>query len=174
MFAVRTAVAAAVVVAASALGATPAFAATTPTPAQATCDRAPWQAAVQGSPNLKPGQTSGVYLWHTSTGFHLAVTHANTDKAVYRGILVASAPMRYTPVRLEGRDTVALSANRRVLTFTFYNYGHIDGVSFHTDCASTLTVSHLTRGATALPATHVFLGAHRVHPARVPFTVHRS
>ena len=74
------------------------------------------------------------------------MTHANSDRQVYRGMLTSSAPMHIDPVRLEGRDSVALSANHRVLTFAFYNFGHIDGVNFHTYCASTLTVSHLTRG----------------------------
>lgn len=147
--------------------------ATTPTPTQAACDKTPWEAKVQGTPHVVAGDPGGVYLWHNTLGFHLAVTHASTDRQVYRGTVTASAAMRIDPVRLEGRDTLALSANHRILTFTFYNYGHIDGVNFHTDCASTLTVSHLTRGTTALGPSHVYLGAHRLHPAHVPFTVHR-
>jgi len=152
--------------------AAPALAAT-PAPTPATCDKTPWEAKVQGTPHVVSGDPAGVYLWHNSTGFHLAVTHASSDRQVYRGVLTASAPMKIDPVRLEGRDTVALSANHRVLTFAFYNFGHIDGVNFHTYCASTLAVSHLTRGTSNIGPSHVYLGGHELHPSAVPFIVHR-
>ena len=166
-----TLAATAVLTAATALAA-PALAAT-PTPTQAACDKTPWEVKVQGTPHLVAGDPAGVYLWHNSTGFHLGVTHASSDRQVYRGTITASAPMGMNPVRLEGRDTVALSANHRVLSFTFYNFGHLDGVNFHTYCASTLTVSHLMRGTSNLGPAHVYLGAHKAHPSAVPFIVHR-
>jgi len=56
------------------------------------------------------------------------------------GAMHADAPMRLRPVRLEGRDAVTLSADRRTLYFRFYDYGHIDGVDFVTGCATRLLV----------------------------------
>lgn len=166
------------------IGLSPAASAATPattpssTPAPsakaAACDRAPWEAKVQGRPNAyHPGAASGDYLWHNRTGFHLRVTHHRTDRAVYSGRIVSSAPMRLDPVKLEGKDTVAISANHRIIYFRFDNHGRTDGINFHTDCARALTVSWLHRSGHRLPKDHVFLGAKAAHPAHIPFTVHR-
>jgi hypothetical protein len=146
----------------------------TPSPKAAACDKTPWEAQVQGRPDAyHAGAASGDYLWHNSTGFRLRVTHHSSDRTAYTGKIVSSAPMRLDPVKLEGRDTVALSANREVLTFRFYNFGHTDGINFHTDCASALRVGWLHRSGHRVATDHVFLGAKSAHPAHIPFTVHR-
>ncbi|MEO7286969.1 MAG: hypothetical protein ABI140_08625, partial [Jatrophihabitantaceae bacterium] len=144
-------------------------------PAAAACDRGPWADRVQGAPvGFTGGSRGGDYLWHDSTGFHLRVTHKSDDRQVYTGVLTASAPMRIDPVRLEAGDVARLSADHRSLIFAFANHGHIDGVNFHTDCALSLTVSHLNVGRSALTPDRVYLGITRAHPARIPFTVHRE
>lgn len=164
---------------APAASASPASASTTPAspPPSATaaaCDKTPWEAKVQGRPSAyHAGAASGDYLWHNSTGFHLRVTHHSTDRTAYTGKIVSSAPMRLDPVKLEGRDTVALSADRKVLSFRFYNFGRTDGVNFHTDCAQSLQVGWLHRAGHRVALDHVFLGATSAHPAHIPFTVHR-
>ena len=135
----------AVAVSAAALSATgfgvlaaPAGAATaTPSAAAAACDRAPWEAKVQGAPKgFGAGSAGGDYLWHDTHGFHLRVTHGrNHDQRVYSGTINSSAPMRVERVKLEKGDSVKLAANRRSLVFVFANHGYIDGINFHTDCA---------------------------------------
>jgi hypothetical protein len=145
-----------------------------PSAAAAACDRGPWADRVQGAPH---GFTSGVrggdYLWHDTTGFHLRVTHRTNDRAVLSGVITSPTAMRIDPVRLEHGDVAKLSANHRSLVFVFANYGHIDGVNFHTDCAASITVSHLNIGSAKLPTDRVYLGATKAHPAHIPFTVHR-
>lgn len=140
-----------------------------------SCDRTPWEAKVQGAPaGFGAGSRSGDYLWHDTHGFHLRVTHGtNHDRRVYTGLIHSSAALRMERVRLEGSDRATLSRDRRTITFVFANYGYVDGVNFHTDCASALSVSRLNVGNRALPPTQVYLGARRAHPAHVPFTVHR-
>jgi hypothetical protein len=147
---------------------------TTPTAAAKACDRTPWEARVQGTPkHVEAGARGGDYLWHSKTGFHLRVTHITKDRVVYSGTIHSSAPMRMEKVKLEKGDVATLSTDRRTIEFAFANHGYIDGINFHTDCAATLTVSHLNRGNKALAKSHVYLGAHKVHPHHVPFTVHR-
>ena len=173
----------AVAVSAAALSATgfgvlaaPAGAATaTPSAAAAACDRAPWEAKVQGAPKgFGAGSASGDYLWHDTHGFHLRVTHGrNHDQRVYSGTINSSAPMRVERVKLEKGDSVKVAANRRSLVFVFANHGYIDGINFHTDCAKALTVSRLHVGNRNLTRTQVYLGQAKAHPAKVPFTVHR-
>ena len=152
--------------------------AATASPAPATsataCDRAPWQPVVQGAPpNFSAGDRGGDYLWHDLTGFHLRVTHRNDSRQVYSGVVTASAPMRIDPVRLERGDVLRLSPDRRSFVFAFADYGKVDGVNFHTDCAATLAVSRLHVGTAPLPANRVYLGRYEAHPTAVPFTLHR-
>jgi hypothetical protein len=160
--------------------ATPANAAptTASAPAAATsaaaCDRAPWQAVVQGAPaNFSAGDRGGDYLWHDLAGFHLRVTHRNDGRQVYSGLITSSAPMRIDPVRLERGDVLRLSPDRRSIVFAFADYGKVDGVNFHTDCAAALAVSRLHVGRAVLPANRVYLGHREAHPAAVPFLLHR-
>lgn len=137
------------------------------------CDRAPWEAPVQGDPAFKAGDKGGDYLWHDSAGFHLRVTHARHSRVLYTGEITASAPMRLERVKLEKGDYVRLSASHRTIVFGFANHGYVDGINFHTDCASRLLLSHLNRGSAHLPASEVYLGEHKVHPRHIPFVVHR-
>ena len=140
----------------------------------ADCDRAPWSPRVQGRPkSFSGGDRGGDYLWHDLDGFHLRVTHKANERVVYTGVIHSSAPMTMDRVRLEKGDAVALSADRRTIVFAFANHGHVDGVNFHTACAGRLTVSRLHAGSHRLPADRVYLGAFGVHPAHVPFTLHR-
>ncbi|MGI8667778.1 MAG: hypothetical protein ACR2N4_17415 [Jatrophihabitans sp.] len=146
-----------------------------PAAAAAACDRAPWADRVQGAPlGFAAGDRGGDYLWHDSTGFHLRVTHRDDNRQLYTGVITSTAPMRMDPVKLERGDVAKLSADHRSLVFAFADYGYIDGVNFHTDCASSITVSHLNVGNTALSADRVYLGLSKAHPAQIPFTVHRS
>jgi hypothetical protein len=139
-----------------------------------TCDRAPWELRVQGRPHhLDGGDRGGVYVWHDTNGFHLRVTHRTTERVVFSGVVTSSAPMRMEPVKLEYGDVAHLSPDHRDIAFAFSNHGHIDGIDFHTDCARTLTVSHLYADVRRLSANRVYLGATKVNPAHVPFVVHR-
>lgn len=143
------------------------------TAAARTCDAGAWGSRVQGAPRFDAGDAGGDYLWHDATGFHLRVTHAKDDRRVYTGVISSPTPMRVDPVRLERGDVLTLSANRRTLYFAFANYGGVDGANFHTDCANYLTVSRLNVGNQALPTKQAYLGAHKVHPQRIPFTIGR-
>jgi hypothetical protein len=162
------------------LFASPALAATTttsditaPNTAAVSCDRGPWQSVVQGTPRFKAGDADGDYLWHDSTGFHLRVTHPGHQRVVFSGEITSSAAMSITPYRLEKGDVVRMSADHRTMVFVLSDYGYVDGVNFHTDCAAAVTVSHLNQGNKVLPTANVYLGAHKAHPSQIPFRVHR-
>lgn len=141
-----------------------------------TCDVKPWETSVNGRPaNFNDHRKGGDYLWHDRAGFHLRVTHKRSDKRVYSGAITASTKIvSLRRVKFERRDKVWLSADHKTLYFRFVNHGWIDGINFRTACATTLTVSSLKVGTTALPASRVYLGRHHTHPASVPFTVSRT
>jgi len=160
------------------LSGSPAIAATassaSPTSSTApTCARAPWQSIAKGTPRLTSGDATGDYLFHDSTGFHLRVTHPGHRREVFSGEITSSTAMSISRYKLEKGDVLRLSANHRTLVFVLSNYGYLDGVDIHTNCAATLTVSHLNLGNKALPTNDVYLGARKVHPAQIPFTLHR-
>jgi hypothetical protein len=160
--------------------AAPANAATTaasaaPAARAAACDKAPWADRVQGAPDgFTAGVRGGDYLWHDAKGFHLRVTHKGDNRVVYSGVITSPTPMRIDPVKLERGDVAKLSANHRSLVFAFADYGHIDGVNFHTDCAATITVSNLNADNAKLTPDRVYLGDAKAHPPHIPFTVHRN
>ena len=162
------------VLAAPAAAAPPSTPSTSATAAAAACERTPWADRVQGKPHgFSGGLRGGDYLWHDASGFHLRVTHRSGDRTVFTGVISSPTAMRIDPVKLERGDVAKLSANHRSLVFAFADYGHVDGVDFHTACAGSITVSHLNAGNARLGTDRVYLGATEAHPAHIPFTVHR-
>jgi hypothetical protein len=145
-----------------------------PSPSPSGCDQAPWVGIVQGFPTGFGAQSpGGDYLWHDAKGFHLRVTHKGTAKVVYAGTITSPVTLHMAPVKLEKGDVATLSADKKTITFKFNDFGFIDGIDFTTDCAPWLKVSALTANGKALPTGRAFLGAHRKHPSKIPFIVHR-
>jgi hypothetical protein len=127
-----------------------------------------------GSPDLKAGQATGVYLWHGSNGYSLRATHPGNKKVVFTGRLTASNSFSHvTPVRFEKADSYALSTDHKTLTFRFTNYGYIDGLNFAADCSRLIRVKLAVNGAQATPR-QVKLGKSKSNPTSTPFTIERS
>jgi hypothetical protein len=145
----------------------------TTTATEAACTNGHWPASVQGRPTaLHAGGPAGDYIFHDATGWHLRVTHANTLRRVFTGRIVASAAMTVTPFRIEGGDTIALSADKLTITYKFYNYGRVDGLDFTTACARRVAFSGSMAGA-KLPIGRLWIGAHNRHPLQNPFAIVR-
>ena len=133
-----------------------------------------WPASAQGRPDrFDAGDIGGVYLWHDDSGWHLRVTHATDDKSAFTGRIATSGHLvDVQAVGLEHNDSLRVGADGHSVVFRFENYGHIDGVDFHTRCAPSITLS-FTRGAHRLPASRVFVGDHKTNPASDPFRIVR-
>lgn len=143
-------------------------------PVTAHHDCGTWGTRIEGAPeSFGAGDRGGDYLWHDNTGFHLRVTNRGDGRDVYTGVITSPTPMHITPIGLEPSDYVSLSPDGRILGFMFIDYGHIDGVDFTTDCASSITVGPLTGRYGHQSPGRVYLGAHEIHPDHVPFTIHR-
>ena len=129
---------------------------------------------VMGSPDVKPGQALGVYLWHGSNGYSLRATHPGTRKVVIAGRLSASNGFsNVTKVRLERADNVTLSADHKTMTFRFTNYGYIDGINFAANCSKLMRVKIRINDAVASPR-QIKLGKRRANPTSNPFAIERS
>ena len=163
---------AALVAPATTFAATPT--ASTTAAATAACTDGHWPASVQGVPLAwHVGAAAGDYIWHDGTGWHLRVTHRGTGKVVFSGRIVASSPITsVVAVRLEGSDSIALSADKLTLTYRFTNYGRIDGLNFRTDCARRVSFAGWM-GASKLPIGRIWVGHRNHHPLQNPFAVTR-
>jgi hypothetical protein len=129
---------------------------------------------VMGSPDMKAGQATGIYLWHGSNGYSLRATHPGHQKVVFTGRLTASTSFsRVSPVRFEKSDSFVLSSDHRMLSFRFTNYGYIDGLNLSADCSRLIRVNIRINGAQATPR-QIKLGSHRSNPTSSPFTIERS
>jgi hypothetical protein len=132
-----------------------------------------WPASVQGVPvQWRAGARAGDYIWHDANGWHLRVTHVGSRLAVFSGRIVSEAPMSVSGAFLEGRDSFALSADKKVLTYRFANYGHIDGLNIRTECAAWIKFGGALSG-TKLPVGRIWIGRAGVHPLQNPFVVRR-
>jgi hypothetical protein len=157
----------------AASAATPTTGTTTPIAATESACPGHWPASVQGKPSaLHAGGRAGDYIWHDATGWHLRVTHASSSRLVFSGRITASAPMQVTPFHVEGGDSIALSADKKTITYRFHNYGRVDGLDFRTDCARRLTFAGYAAGA-KLPTGRFWLGHFGRHPLENPFVVIR-
>lgn len=91
---------------------------------------------------------------------------------MFTGRVVSSAPMTVTGFRLEGRDRFTLSADRKVLTYRFANYGYTDGLDIRVGCARWVSLSGALNG-TRLPVGRIWVGRDGRHPLQNPFIVRR-
>ena len=137
-----------------------------------TCGALP--SYVDGRPaDLHVRGAAGVYLWHDASGWHLRVTHRTSKRMIFRGVVVADAPMTFTPVRDETQDKVALSSDGTKLVFRFVNHGGIDGVDFTDNCASTMKFALAVNGH-HLSRNGVYIGAQSARPDHNPFVISRA
>ncbi|MBX6371843.1 MAG: hypothetical protein IRZ02_06275 [Acidothermus sp.] len=133
---------------------------------------------VEGAPtDYRPGNPTGVWIWHTPKGYALRVTHPRNGKSLeFAGTITASAPIQVTGVALEKSDHFWLSHDHKTLTFAFENFGATDGLDFRADCARLVTfrlsVGDAHRLQLLSPA-RVHLGVHGVTPPSNPFTLQR-
>jgi hypothetical protein len=139
----------------------------------ATCDAGRWPRRVQGKPaTLVAGARAGDYIWHNENGRHLRVTHHGTAGVVFSGRIVANAPVSVVGVRLEAGDAIALSADRKTVTYRFTNHGLVDGLDLRTACATRLAFAGSMAG-TRLPVGRIWIGRNGIHPLGNPFVVTR-
>jgi hypothetical protein len=139
--------------------------------AASTCGTLP--ATVQGNPNVRAGQAGDAYLFHDASGWKLRVTHPGTTRVVVSGTVTATRGISHvTPAHLEKGDAFSVSGDGHTLSFRMVNVGHLDGLDFTAECSHAMRVNVRVNGHGA-STRQVFLGAHRVHPTSVPFTIER-
>jgi hypothetical protein len=142
-------------------------------PDDPTCATGPWPTSVEGRPATHT-DAEGVYLWHTSRGWHLRVNDPGADRAVFTGSVRVDGRIVSIGRHLENAgEGIVYPSTAGVVGFRFVNYGGVDGLDFVTRCASTVSVRVKVDGTT-VAADHVYVGADGHHPDAVPTTVGRA
>jgi hypothetical protein len=104
----------------------------------------------------------------------LRVTHKSDDKIVFTGTLTTRGHFAdVSGVALEQRDTFTVSSSAHAIRFAFYNYGHVDGLDFHTRCAPNLTMRFRADGH-VLPGNRIVIGHEDRHASGDPLTILRT
>ena len=148
-------------------------------PATGTCDSdSEWPGYVQGAPaNFRAG-SDGIFLWHDPTGgWGLRASHprlpGRSDHVVFSGVISTAGMFGHVKgVDLEKNDTVKVSADGHVLSFSFNNWGGVDGVDFTTTCTPGLKVG-LKADGHSFQTRFIHLGAKGSHPGSDPFLIRR-
>lgn len=123
-----------------------------------------WPADAQGRPSaLATGAAAGAYLWHGEDGWHLFVTHPGDDRRVFTGSITSESRIHDVARRTERNDSIVRKSAHRV-TFSFQNYGRLDGVDFRMTCGRSFTVR---------VNAPIFVG-HDAAPHASPVTITRS
>jgi len=139
-----------------------------------SCTSGSWPADVQGRPaNLHTLGDEGLYVWRTSDGWQLAVTHPDTSKVTFTGTVRTDGQLYGTARRTEHSDHVYFAEDAGGVRYRFTNFGGLDGISFRTRCSNRLSFDGKIDGV-ELTAQQVFIGADGHHPGGVPFVIKRS
>lgn len=140
--------------------------------AEEDCPSEAWPSYTAGRPTwVKVGMT-GMALWRDGSGWHLRVSEAGRDRAVFKGTITTDGRLAYVGRHLEGGDaTISRSTDK--IGFRFTNYGGVDGLDFRSACGTELTITGSIDGR-RLPPTRVVIGRTNAHPAAVPFTISRA
>jgi hypothetical protein len=140
----------------------------------ATCDEGRWPISAQGQPlGFHAGARAGDYIWHSSAGWHVRVTHAGSARVVFTGTVVSNTPLTVSGYKLEPGDTFSLSADKLTLTYHLVNHGFIDGLDFRTACATHLKFKGSMAGV-KLPIGRLWIGRAGHHPLQNPFVILRN
>jgi hypothetical protein len=138
------------------------------------CVHGSWPADVQGRPaTLQPFAAEGLYVWHTNDGWRLAVTHPDTSHVRFTGTIKTDGRLYGVERRTERSDHVVFAEDAGGVRYRFENYGHLDGIAFHTRCANRLTFDGQVDGK-PLRSDQVFIGSDGHHPGGVPFVIARQ
>jgi hypothetical protein len=164
-----TTVAGAIVVGGSVVGGAAVAGASTTTASK--CDTHAWPKAVEGRPPAAKVGMTGVALWHDATGWHLRVSEAGPDRAVFTGTVSTDGLLVSVRRHLEGGD-ITLSPGPHSVGYRFTNYGGVDGIDFGALCGSAIRVTANLDGH-PVPVSHMVIGSGNRHPASQPIVIRR-
>jgi hypothetical protein len=134
-----------------------------------------WPTYVNGRPaGIDPHTTGAIYMWHDANGWSIRVTHHTNNRRTFSGQITTGGTLGgVKAVHLEKSDKFVLSPDKHTISFTFKNYGFIDGLNFFTKCAPSLSFGFQSDGKTS-PLSRIVIGKGATHPTSNPFVITRA
>lgn len=140
----------------------------------AKCDPVAGWTNVAGRPaSLTRLGPTGMYVWNEKGVWRLSVTHADRRLQKFQGTISFDAPVSSRPVGAEGTFGDVVQSNGSTASFTFANYGGVDGIAVTAPCATVVTVTGTIDGQ-PLTVSQVFLGSTGANPGAVPVVLTKS
>jgi hypothetical protein len=130
--------------------------------------------ASSGEPTVMPRSPSAFSLGVTGEKWRLEVAHPNTHEVSYTGTLTLDQGVfsDVHGIQLETGDSFHASGG--TITFSFRNYGGVDGVAFTTQPTATMFTATLSINGTPATAQQVYLGTSATNPTGTPVVVGRT
>jgi hypothetical protein len=137
-----------------------------------TCPGGRYPSSVAGRPaTVKVGMT-GMAVWADKHGWHLRVSEAGKDRAVFTGRVTTDGTIKAL-TRYTERGDLTLDHGRHRVVYRFTNYGGVDGLDFVLPCSSSVRFSVAMNGR-LLSTNHIVVGGGADHPAANPFTISKA
>jgi hypothetical protein len=137
-----------------------------------TCPSGSYPSYVNGRPSDAKAGMTGMAVWRDTHGWHLRVSEAGKDRAVFTGEIRTDGDIKDVARRVERRDAV-LHVGKHVVAYRFTNYGGVDGIDFVVPCSSTVKFVVAMNGH-RLPSDEILLGADNTHPSSNPFSISKA
>jgi hypothetical protein len=177
MFAVPAAVAIA-----AAVAVVPGATARTPAPAPeetvhgCAAGHVPGAVQNQSSRAMRATRAGDAWIWHNRAGWHLRLRHKGSAKFTFTGTITSNdgKPISARAFHLEPKhgDTFTVSADKKMVTFLFNNFGGIDGLDLNMHCSANVTFSLSAAGKLMNP-DRIHLGRARIAAFTSPVTIER-
>lgn len=135
----------------------------------ADCPGGSWPSYVNGRPTEIAVGDTGMALWRNEHGWHLRVSEAGKDPAVFTGAVSSDGRVVSVGAHLEKGDRLVRRSPSKVV-YVFSNFGGLDGMDFGIACGSQVTVSGRLNGHVLDPTT-VYIGEGNAHPESMPVTI---
>jgi hypothetical protein len=140
----------------------------------ARCDASAGWTAAQGRPaTLGRLGLSGFYVWNDKGTWRVSVTHENRKLSKFQGTLTFDAAVSGKPVGAEGTYGDVVVTGPNTVSFSFSNYGGVDGVAIAAPCATSVALTG-TIDAVPVEPDEIFVGSQSLNPSAVPLTLTRT
>ena len=130
----------------------------------------------QSGRTMRATRAGDAWIWHNRNGWHLRLRHKGKAKFTFTGTITSNdgKPIDARGYRLEKKhgDTFTVSADKKMVTFLFNNFGGLDGLDLNMHCSASVTFSLSAAGSVMNP-DRIHLGRHRIAAFTSPLTIDR-
>ena len=125
---------------------------------------------------LRATRAGDAWIWHNRNGWHLRLRHKGSAKFTFTGTITSNdgKPIDARGFRLEPKhgDTFTVSADKKMVTFLFNNFGGLDGLDLNMHCSANVTFS-LSAAGNLMNPDRIHLGKARIAAFTSPVTIER-